>query len=63
MEKDKNKSEEEQPWILESEVVKRVQQFGLDQKVTEAENKTERLVALTEVFSKHYSNLQENKKS
>jgi hypothetical protein len=62
MEKDKNKSEEEVPWIPESEVVKRVQEFGLGSEVTEAKDKTERLIALTDVFSNHYKHLAKFKK-
>ena len=60
MENDKNKSEEERPWIHESEIVKRIRKRGLqdlDDNFIKAENKTERLVAITEVFSKHYSHL------
>ena len=57
MENDKNKSKEEQPWIHESEIVKRIRKLGLQDNFIKAENKTERLVAITEVFSKYYSHL------
>ena len=62
MEKDKNKSEEEQPWIHESEIVKRVHELGLESDFIKTEDKTERIVAVTEVFSKHYKDLRKAKK-
>ena len=62
MEKDKNKSEEEQPWIHESEIVKRGHELGLESDFIKTEDKTERIVAVTEVFSKHYKDLRKAKK-
>tara|TARA_A100001515_G_scaffold134712_1_gene125052 strand:- start:2961 stop:3152 length:192 start_codon:yes stop_codon:yes gene_type:complete len=63
MEKDKNKSEEEQPWIHESEIVKKIRELGLESDFVKTEDRTERMIALTEVFSKHYKHLHDRGKN
>ena len=59
MKHDENKTEQEPKWIHESEVVKKINDLGIDLNFVLPENSEEQLVKITELFSKYYQQEQQ----
>ena len=54
MKHNENKTEQEPMWIHESDVVRKINDLGIDLDFVVPENKTEHIVKITNLFSDHY---------
>ena len=54
MKHNENKTEQERMWIHESDVVRKINDLGIDLDFVVPENKTEHIVKITNLFSDHY---------
>tara|TARA_R100001082_G_scaffold28821_1_gene14476 strand:- start:10462 stop:10641 length:180 start_codon:yes stop_codon:yes gene_type:complete len=54
MKHNENKTEQEPMWIHESDVVRKINDLGIDLNFVVPENKTEHMIKITNLFSDHY---------